>query len=63
MFFAGHNNPGGGFIGGLMTASSLVLLLLAYDLKTVQNILPVNFIYVAAVGLFISVSTGIGSFL
>jgi len=63
LFFAGHNNPGGGFIGGLMTASSLVLLLLAYDLKTVQNILPVNFIYVAAVGLFISISTGIGSFL
>ena len=28
-----------------------------------QNILPVNFIYVAAIGLFISVSTGIGSFL
>ncbi|WP_307892376.1 Na(+)/H(+) antiporter subunit B [Bacillus swezeyi] len=62
IFFAGHNNPGGGFIGGLMTASSFVLLLLAYDLKTVRNILPINFIYVAASGLFISLCTGIGSF-
>ncbi|MDA7028061.1 Na(+)/H(+) antiporter subunit B [Bacillus sp. CLL-7-23] len=63
IFLAGHNNPGGGFIGGLMTASSFVLLLLAYDLKTVQNILPVNFIYVAGTGLLISICTSAGSFL
>ncbi|QHZ45784.1 Na(+)/H(+) antiporter subunit B [Bacillus sp. NSP9.1] len=62
ILMAGHNDPGGGFIGGLMTSSSIVLLLLAYDLKTVQNILPINFIYVAATGLLISLSTGIGSF-
>ncbi|MBS4161995.1 Na(+)/H(+) antiporter subunit B, partial [Klebsiella pneumoniae] len=63
IFLAGHNQPGGGFIAGLMTSSSFVLLLLAYDLKTVKNILPVNFIYVAGTGLLVSVCTGIGSFL
>lgn len=63
LFLAGHNNPGGGFIGGLMTSSAIVLLLLAYDLKTVRKALPINFIYVAAAGLLIAILTGVGSFL
>ncbi|MGG3624869.1 Na(+)/H(+) antiporter subunit B [Bacillus gobiensis] len=62
LFLAGHNNPGGGFIGGLMTSSAIVLLLLAYDLKTVRQALPINFIYVAAAGLLIAILTGVGSF-
>jgi multicomponent Na+:H+ antiporter subunit B len=63
LFLAGHNHPGGGFIGGLMTSAAIVLLLLAYDLKTVREALPINFIFVAAAGLLIAILTGIGSFL
>jgi len=63
LFFAGHNAPGGGFIGGLMTSSAIVLLLIAYDVKTVKKILPVNYIMMTAVGLFIAVMTGVGSFI
>lgn len=62
LFLAGHNAPGGGFIGGLMTASAVVLLLIAYDVDTVKQILPVNYINLAAIGLFIAVLTGVGSF-
>lgn len=62
LFFAGHNAPGGGFIGGLMTSSAIVLLLIAYDIKTVKKLLPVNYIKIAAAGLFIAVMTGVGSF-
>jgi multicomponent Na+:H+ antiporter subunit B len=62
LFLAGHHNPGGGFIGGLMTVSAIVLLLLAYDWKTVKKVLPINFTYLTAAGLFIAVATGIGSF-
>lgn len=62
LFFAGHYTPGGGFIGGLMTAAALVLLLLAFDAKTVNKIFPIDFIQVAAIGLLIAVLTGIGSF-
>lgn len=59
LFFAGHYTPGGGFIGGLMASGAIVLLLIAYDLKLVKKIFPVNFIYVAAIGLLISTLTGL----
>lgn len=62
LFFAGHYTPGGGFIGGLIAAGALVLLLLAYDLKTIQRFIPFNFITITALGLLIAVLTGIGSF-
>ncbi len=63
MFFAGHNNPGGGFIGGLITASALVLLYLSFDLESMKKVLPVNYIAMTAIGLLIAVATGMGSFL
>ena len=62
LFFAGHHNPGGGFIGGLVTASALVLLYLAFDIETVNKIVPLDFKQVAAVGVLIAVLTGFGSF-
>ncbi|HZG87029.1 Na(+)/H(+) antiporter subunit B [Paenibacillus sp.] len=62
LFFAGHNEPGGGFIGGLMTASALVLLALAFDLKTIRNVVPIDFRTLTAIGLMIAVLTGVGSF-
>ena len=57
IFFAGHYTPGGGFVGGLLMASAIVLLVIAFDLKTVQTILPVNYTYLTATGLIISVAT------
>lgn len=61
IFFAGHYTPGGGFIGGLMTSSAIILLLLAFDLKTVKSFLPVNYLSLVAVGLLLSVGTGAGA--
>jgi len=57
IFLVGHYAPGGGFVGGLITASGIVLLLLAYDLKTVKTILPVNYTYVTGSGLLIALAT------
>ncbi len=57
IFFVGHYTPGGGFVGGLLTTGALVLLLLAFDLKTVQLALPVNFRIVVAVGLLLAIGT------
>ncbi len=63
IFFAGHYTPGGGFIGGLMTSAALVLLLLAFDIKTVQKIIPFDFKVIIAIGLFLAVGTGAGALL
>lgn len=45
IFLAGHYTPGGGFVGGLLTSSAIVLLVLAFDLNTVRNVLPINYTY------------------
>ncbi|MCM3570130.1 Na(+)/H(+) antiporter subunit B [Neobacillus mesonae] len=61
IFTAGHYYPGGGFIGGLMTAGAIVLLLITYDIKTVQKILPVDYRIVTAIGLLFSIGTSAGA--
>ncbi|MBM7704649.1 Na(+)/H(+) antiporter subunit B [Metabacillus iocasae] len=62
LFFAGHYTPGGGFVGGLMASAALVLLLLSFDIKTVQEVIPVNFRTIIAIGLLIAVVPGLFSF-
>ncbi len=62
LFFAGHNSPGGGFIGGLMTSAAIVLLALAFGLDVIEQVLPIDFTRLTAAGLLIAVVTGAGSF-
>jgi len=61
MFFAGHYHPGGGFIAGLMTSAALVLLMLAYDMKTIKKILPIDYKILTAIGLLFAVGTATSS--
>ena len=61
LFFAGHNSPGGGFIGGLVLGSAIVLLYLTYDIETVKKSIPVDFKKVAAVGVLLATGTAAGS--
>ncbi|GLO67798.1 Na(+)/H(+) antiporter subunit B [Oceanobacillus kimchii] len=61
LFLSGHHSPGGGFIGGLVLASALVLLFIVYDIETIRNALPFDFKKVAAFGAFLSVGTGLGA--
>ncbi|MED3573970.1 Na(+)/H(+) antiporter subunit B [Cytobacillus praedii] len=63
LFFGGHHNPGGGFIGGLSVASGLVLLYLTFDIETVRRNIPVDFKKVAAIGVLIAIFTGASSLL
>lgn len=57
IFMAGHYTPGGGFVGGLLTASAIVLLILAFDLKTVQTGFNINYRLLVAIGLLLAVGT------
>ncbi|KKE79290.1 Na(+)/H(+) antiporter subunit B [Oceanobacillus caeni] len=63
LFLSGHHSPGGGFIGGLVVAAALVLLFVSFDIETVRGAIPFDFKKVAALGAFISVTTGFGSLL
>lgn len=63
LFLSGHNNPGGGFIGGLVLSSAFVLLYLVHDIETVHKGIPFDFKKIAALGAFLAVGTGIGSVL
>ncbi|QDI92413.1 Na(+)/H(+) antiporter subunit B [Salicibibacter halophilus] len=61
LFFAGHHDPGGGFIGGLVIASALVLLYLAFDMETVQQGIRVDYKILTGIGVGLSTLTGVGA--
>lgn len=61
IFFAGHYTPGGGFVGGLLTASAIVLLMLAFGIKTVKKIVPINYVVMTSVGLLLAIATAAAS--
>lgn len=63
LFLSGHNNPGGGFIGGLVLSSAFVLLYLVNDIDTVRKGIPFDFKKIAAIGVFLAVGSGVGSVL
>lgn len=63
LFFGGHHNPGGGFVGGLSIAAGFILLYLAFDKETIRENIPIDFKKLAAGGVLLAVMTGVGSFL
>lgn len=63
LLFAGHNSPGGGFVGGLTTSAAVLLMYMSFGAKQVEKILPINFLNLVPLGLMIALLTGIGSFL
>lgn len=63
LFFSGHNNPGGGFISGLILAAAISLMFLAFDIETIRQGIPLDFKKIAALGALIVVATGLGAVL
>lgn len=58
LLLRGHNLPGGGFIAGLATAISLILLSLAIGLEELHRIIRLDPVRLAAAGLFVATLTG-----
>ncbi|MEK3758291.1 Na+/H+ antiporter subunit A [Paenibacillus sp. FSL P4-0338] len=63
LFFAGHNHPGGGFIGALMTSAALILITIAFGMDQIRKVFPVNYRLLTAAGLMLAILTASGSFL
>ncbi len=54
----GHNEPGGGFIGGLVAAAAFALYGIAYGVEKVRQLLVVEPRRLIGVGLLVAVSSG-----
>ncbi len=59
LLLRGHNYPGGGFIGGLMTAVCLVLLSFSMGLERFHRVIPVDPMRLSAIGLLIAAVAGL----
>ena len=57
--FAGHNQPGGGFVGGLTAGAAISLVFVAGGLPSVRSLLPVPAWVVLGSGLVVAVVTAI----
>ena len=60
LLFAGHNAPGGGFVGGLVTAAALVLRYVAGGTPRIDNVARVAPRHLLGGGLFLAGLTGAG---
>lgn len=55
----GHNQPGGGFVGGLLATSAFVLYAMAFGVPALQRILRVPLTTYIAIGLGITLASGV----
>jgi multicomponent Na+:H+ antiporter subunit B len=56
---AGHNAPGGGFVGGLVAASAFALYSLAYGVETAREALRIDSRTLIGLGLTVAIGSGI----
>ncbi len=63
IFLRGHNQPGGGFIAGLITSVALILQYVCSGSDWVQQRLPLNYSRLGAWGVFIAALAGLASWL
>ena len=63
LLFAGHNAPGGGFVGGLVAAAAIVLRYVAGGIEEVERIVAVRGSALLGWGLLVAALTGAGGWL
>lgn len=55
----GHNEPGGGFVGGLVAATAFALVLLAEGRDAAARLLRVDPLGLVAAGLLVALASGV----
>jgi multicomponent Na+:H+ antiporter subunit B len=63
LLLRGHNEPGGGFIGGLVASAGFILYATAYDSDAARRALRIDPLAVAALGLLVASLSGIAAVL
>lgn len=58
LLLRGHNEVGGGFVGGLVAASALMLYAISTSPSALWKLLPLDPRFMAAIGLLISLFSG-----
>ena len=58
LLWRGHNEPGGGFSGGLVVVAAVGLYAIAFSPGLVRRRLPVNPVSVAGLGIFVALFAG-----
>ncbi|MHA6965960.1 Na(+)/H(+) antiporter subunit B [Zobellella denitrificans] len=59
LLLRGHNEPGGGFIAGLVASSAFALYLFAFDASSTKRLLKVETQLLMGLGLLLALSSGI----
>ena len=63
LLFAGHNQPGGGFVGGLTASAAFILHAIAFDVKSARRFLRVDPHVFVGLGLLLALGSASFSFL
>jgi multicomponent Na+:H+ antiporter subunit B len=59
LLMRGHNEPGGGFVGGLVAASALLLHAIANGVQATRRMLRVDPRVVAMIGIAVAIAAGL----
>jgi len=63
LLLRGHNEPGGGFAGGLIAATGFALITFGFSLHTAQQLLRVHPLTLVATGLTLALASGLTGWL
>ncbi|MPZ12712.1 MAG: Na+/H+ antiporter subunit B [Kiloniellaceae bacterium] len=59
LLLRGHNEPGGGFIGGLVGAAAFTLHAIAYDVEEARRVLQIEPRHLIGAGLLLAAFSGL----
>ena len=59
LLLRGHNEPGGGFIGGLIAAAGLIVLVMGAGTDALRRVLRIDPCRIAALGLAVALVAGL----
>jgi multicomponent Na+:H+ antiporter subunit B len=63
LLLRGHDEPGGGFIGGLVAAAAFILYAVAFDVSSARRMIGIRPQTMIAIGLLMAAGSGILSLL